>query len=84
MRTQQLVEIRVTGGLAEADGGEEVLVGGQELKRAGRIQVEKRNDKRNPRKRKGPTGIRTQVAGFKVQRDNHYTIRQLLYDRITL
>ena len=27
--------------------------------------------------RKGPTGSRTQVGGFKVHSDNHYTIRPL-------
>ena len=30
------------------------------------------------RKKIGPTGSRTQVAGFKVQSANHYTIEPLL------
>ena len=28
-------------------------------------------------KKRGPTGIRTQVVGFKVQSANHYTIEPL-------
>ena len=30
----------------------------------------------------GPTGIRTQIAGFKVQSTNHYTIRPLFINNI--